>query len=73
MALAAPATRAPPFAPTGATIEREDVEERVLGGLNDRLMHPALIDIVVEEYRQAWNATQAGASALCEKTRCKLA
>ncbi|WP_406721540.1 recombinase zinc beta ribbon domain-containing protein [Thioclava litoralis] len=32
-----------------ATIRREDLEARVLGGLKDRLMHPELIALFVEE------------------------
>lgn len=38
------------------TIRREDLEERVLGGLHERLMHPELIAAFVEEYRRAFNA-----------------
>ncbi|MEH6775936.1 MAG: zinc ribbon domain-containing protein [Cereibacter changlensis] len=50
-----------------ATISREAVEARVLGGLKDRLMHPDLVAAFVEEYRRAWNAAQAGAGAAREK------
>ncbi len=55
-----------------ATIAREEVEDRVLGGLKTRLMHPDLIAVFVEEYRLAWNAAQAGASALRAKTEREL-
>ncbi|MCE8417421.1 recombinase zinc ribbon domain-containing protein [Rhodovulum sulfidophilum] len=41
------------------TIRRDAVEERVLAGLRERLLHPALLDTFVEEYRTAWNAAQA--------------
>lgn len=52
-----------------ATIEREVVEDRVLTGLNDRLLHPDLIATFVEEYRRAFNAEAAGADAAREKAR----
>ncbi|MPN10773.1 hypothetical protein SDC9_158070 [bioreactor metagenome] len=45
------------------TIRRDAVEERVLAGLRERLLHPALLDTFVEEYRTAWNATQAETQA----------
>ncbi|WP_229726022.1 recombinase family protein [Frigidibacter albus] len=56
-----------------ATIQREEVEDRVLGGLKQKLLHPELIAVFVEEYRQAWNAAQAGASAGREKQERELA
>ncbi len=52
-----------------ATIEREVVEDRVLTGLRDRLLHPDLIATFVEEYRRAFNAEAAGADAAREKAR----
>jgi len=50
-----------------ASIQREEVEDRVLGGLKQKLLHPQLIASFVEEYRKAWNAAQAGAAAGREK------
>ncbi|MDB6455203.1 recombinase family protein, partial [Falsirhodobacter sp. 20TX0035] len=38
------------------TIERREVEDRVLGGLKERLLHPELIVAFVEEFRRAFNA-----------------
>ncbi len=52
-----------------ATIEREVVEDRVLTGLRDNLLHPDLIATFVEEYRRAFNAEAAGADAAREKAR----
>ena len=51
-----------------ATIERDEVEDRVLGGLKNRLMHPDLVAVFVEEYRRAWNEAQAGQVAARAKT-----
>ncbi len=45
------------------TIRRDAVEERVLAGLRERLLHPALLDTFIEEYRTAWNAAQADTQA----------
>ena len=56
-----------------ATIEREMVEDRVLIGLRDRLLHPDLIATFVEEYRRAFNAEAASADAAREKARRDLA
>tara|TARA_R110000850_G_scaffold113041_4_gene227553 strand:+ start:2002 stop:3648 length:1647 start_codon:yes stop_codon:yes gene_type:complete len=56
-----------------ATIEREVVEDRVLRGLRDRLLHPDLIATFIEEYRRAFNAEAAGADAAREKARRELA
>ncbi|WP_298860686.1 zinc ribbon domain-containing protein [uncultured Sulfitobacter sp.] len=42
-----------------STIEREVVEDRVLTGLRDSLVHPELIATFVEEYRRALNADAA--------------
>jgi site-specific DNA recombinase len=39
------------------------VEDRVLTGLRDRLLHPDLISTFVEEYRLAFNATATEAAA----------
>lgn len=44
-----------------ATIEREIVEDLVLRGLRDRVVHPNLISPFVEEYRLGFNATAAEA------------
>ena len=52
-----------------ATIEREVVEDRVLTGLRDSLLHPELIATFVEDYRRAFNAEAAGADAAREKAR----
>ena len=52
-----------------ATIEREVVEDRVLTGLRDSLLHPKLISTFIEEYRLAFNATAAGADAERAKAR----
>jgi DNA invertase Pin-like site-specific DNA recombinase len=52
-----------------ATIEREVVEDRVLTGLRDSLLHPGLIATFVEEYRRAFNAEAASADAAREKAR----
>lgn len=43
------------------TILREMVEERVLTGLRDSLLHPKLLEVFVEEYRRAFNQEAAGA------------
>ena len=52
-----------------ATIEREVVEDRVLTGLRDSLLHPKLLELFVEEYRRAFNQEVAGADAAREKAR----
>ena len=39
-----------------ATIQREELEARVLDGLREKLLHPDLITTFVEEYRKAFNA-----------------
>ena len=56
-----------------ASIQREEVEDRVLGGLKQKLLHPELIATFVEEYRKAWNAALAGAGAGREKLERELA
>lgn len=56
-----------------ASIQREEVEDRVLGGLKQKLLHPELIATFVEEYRKAWNAALAGSSAGREKQEHELA
>ncbi|MBN8190510.1 recombinase family protein, partial [Salipiger thiooxidans] len=55
------------------TICRDAVEERVLAGLRARLLHPALLDTFVEEYRTAWNAAQADTQAARAKAGRELA
>ena len=49
------------------------VEDRVLTGLRDSLLHPDLITTFVEEYRRAFNVEAAGADAAREKARRDLA
>ena len=39
-------------------IKRTDLEERVLGGLKEKLLHPDLIAAFVEEYRQEFNRSR---------------
>lgn len=56
-----------------ATITRHAVEERVLRGLQDRLLHPDLLDVFVEEDRPAWNAAHAGTRAARAKAGRDLA
>jgi site-specific DNA recombinase len=56
-----------------ATITRDIVEERVLTGLRESLLHPALITTFVEEYRRAFNAEAAGADAARKKASRDLA
>ncbi|MEM5476298.1 hypothetical protein [Pacificibacter sp. AS14] len=46
-----------------ATITREAIEDRVLTGLRDSLLHPKLLEAFVEEYRLAFNQNAAGATA----------
>ncbi|WP_322890705.1 recombinase family protein [Yoonia sp. 76] len=55
------------------TITREALEDRVLSGLRDSLLHPDLIATFVEEYRRAFNAEAAGADAVRQKARRELA
>ena len=45
-----------------ATIERDDVEDRVLSGLKHRLLSPDLLEQFTEEYRKAFNASAAEAA-----------
>nr|WP_280517751.1 recombinase family protein [Falsirhodobacter halotolerans] len=56
-----------------ATIERAEVEARVLGGLKERLLHPELIVAFVEEYRRAFNAAAGNRSADRTKAERELA
>ena len=56
-----------------ATITRHALEERVLCGLQDRLLHPDLLDVFVEEYRLAWNSAHAGTQAVRAKSKRDLA
>ncbi|WP_337960276.1 zinc ribbon domain-containing protein [Paracoccus marcusii] len=53
-----------------ATIRREELEERVLGGLRDRLMHPELVAAFVEAYRLAFNEA-AGRRSSDHDATCK--
>ncbi|WP_116087220.1 recombinase family protein [Tropicimonas sp. IMCC34011] len=55
------------------TIRRGAVEERVLSGLRERLLHPALLDTFAQEYRTAWNAAQADTQAARAKAEQELA
>ena len=55
------------------TIRRDAVEERVLAGLRQRLLHPALLATFVEEYRRAWNAAQADTQAVRARAERELA
>ncbi|WP_240637656.1 recombinase family protein [Paracoccus aestuarii] len=56
-----------------ATIRREDLEERVLGGLRERLMHPELVTAFVEAYRQAFNESAGRRSSDRDTARRELA
>jgi len=56
-----------------ATITRDALEERVLRGLQDRLLHPDLMDVFVEEYRLAWNAAHVETQAACVRSERDLA
>ncbi|WP_420704418.1 recombinase family protein [Paracoccus marcusii] len=56
-----------------ATIGREELEERVLGGLRDRLMHPELVAAFVEAYRLAFNEAAGRRSSDHDATRKELA
>ena len=56
-----------------ATIQREEVEVRVLTGLREALLHPELIAAFVEEYRRAFNETAADANAERDKAKRDLA
>ncbi|WP_435171285.1 recombinase zinc beta ribbon domain-containing protein [Falsirhodobacter sp. 1013] len=56
-----------------ATITKEDVEARVLGGLRERLLHPELIVAFAEEYRRAFNAAAGNAEADRVKAERELA
>ncbi|WP_415639398.1 recombinase family protein, partial [Paracoccus nototheniae] len=56
-----------------ATIRRDALEERVLGGLRDRLMHPELVAAFVEEYRRAFNAAAGQRSSNHDAARKELA
>ncbi|WP_423208842.1 recombinase family protein [Paracoccus yeei] len=46
-----------------ATILRAEVEARVLDGLREKLLHPDLIAMFVEEYRKAFNAAAGDRSS----------
>jgi len=51
-----------------ATIERDDVEDRVLSGLKHRLLSPELLGHFTDAYRKAFNASAAGAAQDRPKT-----
>ncbi|TQS69886.1 recombinase family protein [Rhodobacteraceae bacterium] len=55
------------------TIRRGAVEERVLTGLRERLLHPALLDAFIVEYREAWNAAQADTQTVRARAERELA
>ncbi|MFW8636116.1 recombinase family protein [Cribrihabitans pelagius] len=55
-----------------ATIGREEVEERVLSGLKQRLLAPDLLEQFAEEYRKAFNEAAAGASQERQKAEASL-
>ncbi|WP_432280465.1 zinc ribbon domain-containing protein, partial [Tropicimonas omnivorans] len=57
------ANKGPAICTNRTTIRRDAVEERVLAGLRERLLHPALLDTFIEEYRTAWNEAQADTQA----------
>ena len=56
-----------------ATILRDVVEDRVLTGLRESLLHPKLISSFIEEYRLVFNAAAAGADADRDQARSKMA
>ncbi|GGG66326.1 hypothetical protein GCM10011415_11370 [Salipiger pallidus] len=55
------------------TIRHDAVEQRVLAGLRERLLHPAVLRTFVEEYRMALNAAQADTRAKRAKAELELA
>nr|WP_281348989.1 zinc ribbon domain-containing protein [Paracoccus limosus] len=55
-----------------AIIRREEVENRVLDGLRDKLLHPELIAAFVEEYRKAFNAAAGDRSNALDHARREL-
>ncbi|MDT0684511.1 recombinase family protein, partial [Roseicyclus sp. F158] len=55
--------KGPAICTNRTTIRRDAVEERVLAGLRECLLHPALLDTFIEEYRTAWNEAQADTQA----------
>ena len=68
-----PRTKGDAICSNRATIGRAEVEERVMLGLQQSLMHPDLIAAFVEEYRVAFNASAADASANLDQARRELA
>ncbi|MBU2935166.1 MULTISPECIES: recombinase family protein [Pacificibacter] len=56
-----------------ATITREAIEDRVLTGLHDSLLHPKLLEAFVEEYHRVFNQNAAGATAERGQARSDLA
>lgn len=55
-----------------ATILREEVEQRVLSGLHENLLHPELVAVFVDEYRRAFNEAASDRTADQEKARREL-
>jgi site-specific DNA recombinase len=55
-----------------ATIQREEAEARVLDGLREKLLHPELIAVFVEEYRKAFNAAAGDRSTEQDNARREL-
>ncbi|MEZ0468952.1 recombinase family protein, partial [Phaeobacter sp. SYSU ZJ3003] len=55
-----------------ATIGREEVEDRVLSGLKQRLLAPDLLAQFAEEYRKAFNEAAAGACQERQKAEASL-
>ncbi|MBK5927294.1 recombinase family protein [Rhodobaculum claviforme] len=54
-------------------IKREELEARVLDGLRDRLMHPALVAEFLAEYQREWNRHQTDETAARATTKAELA
>lgn len=69
---AAPRTKGDAICTNRATILREEVENRVLDGLREKLLHPELIAAFVEEYRKAFNAAAGDRSGAQDNARREL-
>ncbi len=54
------------------TIRREVLEERVLGGLRDKLLHPDLIAAFVEEFQREYNKSRQSELALRQMREAEL-
>ncbi|RDD96185.1 recombinase family protein [Paracoccus pantotrophus] len=52
-----------------ATIQREEVESRVLAGLREKLLHPELIAAFIEEYRRAFNEAAGDRSSAQDQAK----